>query len=372
MDKKLEIRTSEATTRYGSIHTSTNSTIFCSNGNDRFSFRVEHGVTAHLLDGENLYLPNKIITYNDIKVAAADRLERFPPEIRPVNIATGFHEIEQDPIRMEPISGSFGVVLDYDTKRDYQFWYYSVHGFALANSKRGMQRVIDTLPEKSRAQTINKMLWEAAANGHTPAVDFLLQFGADVNHVHVMNTIPIDKAVMGKHSECVQLLIKANSKIDHEYWPGKGSCLTAAIHNGDADSVRLLVGAGADVHQNGWYDVNLLHAACARYCDPSIILKLLDNHVNIDAVDQRKNTALHRVSSSLHSTINHREAVIKILLDYGANSSITNKENKTYLDCYNDRLSKDKAEETIRKLGEKQKEKLEAEERLNTAEKITV
>lgn len=86
----------------------------------------------------------------------------------------------------------------------------------------------------------------AAFFGHPPAVRLLLGHGADVHAVarNAMRVQPIHAATAAHDAESVRLLLEAGADPNAEQQEG-WTPLMAARHNGDLDLVELLVAYGA-------------------------------------------------------------------------------------------------------------------------------
>lgn len=86
----------------------------------------------------------------------------------------------------------------------------------------------------------------AAFFGHPPAVRLLLDYGADVHAVarNAMRVQPIHAATAAHDAESVRLLLEAGADPNAEQQEG-WTPLMAARHNGDLDLVELLVAHGA-------------------------------------------------------------------------------------------------------------------------------
>lgn len=86
----------------------------------------------------------------------------------------------------------------------------------------------------------------AAFFGHPPAVRLLLDYGADVHAVarNAMRVQPIHAATAAHDAESVRLLLEAGADPNAEQQEG-WTPLMAARHNGDLDLVELLVAYGA-------------------------------------------------------------------------------------------------------------------------------
>jgi len=86
----------------------------------------------------------------------------------------------------------------------------------------------------------------AAFDGHTEAVDLLLQFGAKVDTRDVMGRTALMYAASGPNADTVQSLLAGGASVDladdAEHW----TALMFAAAEGQSTVVRLLLAKGAD------------------------------------------------------------------------------------------------------------------------------
>lgn len=91
----------------------------------------------------------------------------------------------------------------------------------------------------------------AASSGAFPAVQLLIDHGADVNAVDSEGFTALISAVMSNNKESVQLLIAKGADVNKErVWTVRGkevriSALVIAQHKGNQEIVKLLTDAGA-------------------------------------------------------------------------------------------------------------------------------
>jgi ankyrin repeat protein len=93
----------------------------------------------------------------------------------------------------------------------------------------------------------NVGLFEAAWNGHTDVVKFLVDAGADVTRSTDTGKTALFQAATYGHTGVVQVLLAAHAPVNVVTTVDGLSPLFGAAQNGYADIVRLLLMAGADV-----------------------------------------------------------------------------------------------------------------------------
>jgi len=104
----------------------------------------------------------------------------------------------------------------------------------------------------------------------------------------------------------------------------RNTALIAAAENGDAESVRLLLDAGADMNAtNNDGDTALILAAVQGHAE--IVRLLLDRGANVEATDSDGYTAFIVAAASSHAEI------VRLLLDRGADINATNHDGNTSL-----------------------------------------
>lgn len=105
--------------------------------------------------------------------------------------------------------------------------------------------------------------------------------------------------------------------------------LTAHIPNISKNCIKLLVERGGDVHAKSHFHKTPLHSA-AFHGNSSLMIALLENKAEINALDMQNNTPLHvRVVKKDISDLSS----IKILLEAGADLTIKNSKGMTPIEA---------------------------------------
>jgi uncharacterized protein len=102
-------------------------------------------------------------------------------------------------------------------------------------------------------------------------------------------------------------------------------------------AIEALLRAGADIHETDKNGVTPLHHA-VRFRSPTAVATLLEHGANVNQVCRRSgSTPLHRAvtSTGAPGTAGRNEEarqIIKLLLEYGADPSIKNRNGRTAAD----------------------------------------
>lgn len=102
----------------------------------------------------------------------------------------------------------------------------------------------------------------AAAEGHFEIVKFLVENGAQVNAVDRWNRTPLEDALRGKHNQIIDYLIqKGGRTFMSEEEIANRLCIAAG--EGELETIKLLVKAGANINAGNYDGRTALHSACA-------------------------------------------------------------------------------------------------------------
>src|SRR6266850_1177135 len=157
-------------------------------------------------------------------------------------------------------------------------------------------------------------LLDAVRKGDHKAVRALLENGADVNAKESRGgQTALMWAVANKYPEIVKLLVEHGANVRARS-KGDFTPLLFAAQQGDVESGRLLLEAGADVNENRKKDrmTALMVAAAGGNNEFSVLL--LDKGANPHLIDEIGYTALHYAASD-----EKRVELVKALLAHGAN-----------------------------------------------------
>ena len=117
------------------------------------------------------------------------------------------------------------------------------------------------------------LMW-AAETGQIPAIQLLLQYGAQVDRSNPKGGTALMYAAVNGQTEAIRTLVAAGADPNHRVRHGWTPLLLATA-KGHVDSVRALAELGADIHTRDVYGWTLLMRATDRE-DAAMIETLLD------------------------------------------------------------------------------------------------
>ncbi len=170
---------------------------------------------------------------------------------------------------------------------------------------------IDTWDTKTGATPLN----EAAFKGHISVVELLLARGANANIRDRAGFSPVENAVRQHHPEAARVLL----------FHDKGRELTnrlleEAARRGHADTVEMLLDAGADIDARSASGSTALYDAALRG-DGAIVSLLVKRGANVNAVETVAGTTPLYAAAAF----GRQEAVVVLLLA-GADPNLASKE----------------------------------------------
>ena len=135
----------------------------------------------------------------------------------------------------------------------YMYLYLAIHDAALRGDVEGIRSELDAGVDVD-LRTLRMEPWVDGATplmfacygGHTDAVRYLIESGADVTATDARAGTPLDWALSGSWNG-IQLLIDAGADVDARDQRGWTALMTAAVY-GRPSQVAALIEAGADVH----------------------------------------------------------------------------------------------------------------------------
>lgn len=192
-------------------------------------------------------------------------------------------------------------------------------------------------------------LFVASMEGHAEIVHNLLGLGADINAKTNSGDTPLIVAIRHGHTEVARMLIRQGADVNET----NGSGWSAYMYNKNPEIAQELIdkGANTEMAESEFIQISenpeemrafleliaenrvpyvmqgditpLMHAAKGGYAD--IVIKMINNECNINAVDSEGNTAL------CYAVTHKHEEIVRLLLENGANPDIKNKNGWTPL-----------------------------------------
>lgn len=169
-------------------------------------------------------------------------------------------------------------------------------------------------PRAARTLPSNAEFWDAVARDDTRTVQTLLLRGIDTNVEHPEFGPAIVVAARERSWNTVRELAQiAGTRVDAPNARGETATMLAALQ-GNLETVRLLVGKGAQVNRPGWTPLH--YAAVSGNAD--LLRFLLDENAYIDAQSPNQTTPM--MMAARHG---HADAV-RLLVEAGADPTPKN------------------------------------------------
>ncbi|KAI1778867.1 hypothetical protein F4818DRAFT_437668 [Hypoxylon cercidicola] len=165
-------------------------------------------------------------------------------------------------------------------------------------------------------------LVKAAEGGQADIVAELLKRNADPNGRNRNGQTALFSACMKGHNEVIQVLLDAHANVEAQDKEGRSPLLFLASEKPGKgkwtiETLKLLLSHGANIEVKDQIGrTPLLWAATNGNID--LVRILLESDADINATNNRGRTALHLAAESTHR--DHHETMVKLLLNYKANS----------------------------------------------------
>jgi uncharacterized protein len=134
----------------------------------------------------------------------------------------------------------------------------------------------------------------AAGAGHVECIRALIAAGADINNADSNGMTSLHMAIGSNHSAVAQLLLEHGATAVLNNVVSVNCCctgLTALMLCTEADTLKLLLAAGADVHITTDAGDTCLHKAAAHGCVAPVVCLFIKAGVDLSAVNSRGKTA---------------------------------------------------------------------------------
>ena len=182
---------------------------------------------------------------------------------------------------------------------------------------------------KSEALTINEQLISAAEQGDTSMVLKLLSNGADINGRDARGRTPVMAATHGNRVTTVKALIQAGADINLRDNMLDNPFLYSGAE-GLLDILKLTIAAGADPKLTNRFGGTALIPAAQRGHVEVVREILVHTQVDINHINRPGWTALLEAIVLTDGGVRHQQ-IVQLLVDYGADVTIPDKEGVTPL-----------------------------------------
>lgn len=204
-------------------------------------------------------------------------------------------------------------------------------------------QVMATRPILYTNDDTHTALFLAAYYGHHDLFKWLLESGADVNHMSALGFTPLMGAIIGRHIDLAESLILHKADVEAHSSLHQQTALSEAANTGDTRFVDLLIRNGARINPLPSQFPPLVYAAY-KLNNHEMVAHLIKLGANLDCTDSYGMTALQRAvdswvnarSSSLWKTrpipdLEAKDSVIRILLESKADPNIPDHRGNTVL-----------------------------------------
>ncbi|XP_077590112.1 ankyrin repeat and SOCS box protein 16 [Stigmatopora nigra] len=177
-------------------------------------------------------------------------------------------------------------------------------------------------------------LHDACAGGHATCVKLLLDHGADMRLLADDGNAALHLCTSSLSLQCAELLLNGGADVNMRTAESRLTPLHVAALRGLEDHVELILSLGGDVLATNREGETALNAACAKAERPSevgrylgVIRRLLEAGANPCTAGKKRHTPLHNACG------NCCPAIVKLLLQYGAQADVHNCAGYTPMEC---------------------------------------
>ena len=173
-------------------------------------------------------------------------------------------------------------------------------------SENGRIDIVKLLLDHGSHEFLGLAVERASRNGHIYIVKLLLEHGADNLGWALV------EAILNKHDDITELLLKYGAKVDEDDWFGilDEPPLVKAVEKGDTDMVKLLLEHGAK-QEMGWAITEAIRNEHAE-----IVQLLSERGAQVDDDDRFEDEILDE-PALVTASMNGNSNVVKLLLEHG-------------------------------------------------------
>ncbi len=186
----------------------------------------------------------------------------------------------------------------------------AVHDAVVRGDPTVLKAALDGGLDPNAKDNKTPLLIVAAQNGHADIIKLLRDKGANVNARDATGTTALMQAAVTGSVPSIRLLLDAGADIDAKDKTGQTAFVMADASQ-HPEGAKLIIDKGSEVKAAG----GATWLLAARTGDASLMRKLREQHVSIDARNSAGSTALH-------SAVDANIATMRTLLKWGANPNI--------------------------------------------------
>lgn len=183
-------------------------------------------------------------------------------------------------------------------------------------------------------------LFLAAYYGHHEIFEWLLDSGAEVNHMSALGYTPLMGAIIGRHIDLAEKLILYKADVEAHSSLHRQTALSEAANTGDIRFVDLLIQNGARINPLPTQFPPLIYATYKLH-NHEMVAHLIKLGADVNCTDSYGGTALQRAVDSwvdaqsqdtqLATDLEAQNSVIRILLENNADPNIPDLRGNTVL-----------------------------------------
>jgi len=189
---------------------------------------------------------------------------------------------------------------------------------------------------KDTKEDTKSTLIHACINGNSKSIEYLIQYGANVNEKNLAGETPLMSLCKCGHTNLIQYFIKNNANVNDKDNYGN-TVLMYACEEGKFDIIKILIDHHAKINEQNVNGETALIISI-KYGDTAIVKYLLQHHANPNIFDNSKKSPL------MYALLNNNKEIVDELMlqpniltkDIIDNTTIKRKTLLMYACKYND------------------------------------